>query len=73
MNKRIKRKRNKRMGLLTYEHLSLKESKYYFNRANVRCEYNYLSRVSTEPKYNKTNLRRAFRYTLLERSRYVEW
>lgn len=77
MNKRIKRKRNKRMGLLTYEHLSLKESRYYFNRENVRCEYEYLCRrygviyrLSNKPKYNKTNLRRALRYTL-ERFGYV--
>jgi predicted HAD superfamily hydrolase len=70
MNKRIKRKRNKRMGLLAYEHLSLKETYYYFNRENVRCEYEYLSRLSNEPKYNKTNLRRALRYTL-ERFGYV--
>lgn len=74
MNKRIKRKRNKRMGLLTYEHLSLKESRYYFNRESVRCEYEYLCRrysvlyrFSNEPKYNKTNLKRALRYVLLER------
>lgn len=70
MNKRIKRKRNKRMGLLTYGHLSLKETYYYFNRENVRCEYEYLSRLSNKPKYNKTNLRRALRYTL-ERFGYV--
>lgn len=70
MNKRIKRKRNKRMGLLTYEHLSLKESRYYFNRCCVESEYEYLSRLPNEPKYNKTNLRRALRYTL-ERFGYV--
>ena len=64
MNKRIKRKRNKRMGLLTYDHLSLKESKYYFNREVVRSEYEYLCRIYNEPKYNKTNLRRALRYVL---------
>jgi hypothetical protein len=71
MNKRIKRKRNKRMGQLTFKGLSLKESYYYFNRENVRCEYEYLRRLSKEPKYNKTNLRRALRYTL-ERFGYVK-
>lgn len=71
MNKRIKRKRNKRMGQLTFKGLSLKESRYYFNRENARCEYEYLSRLSYEPKYNKTNLRRALRYTL-ERFGYVK-
>ena len=71
MNKRIKRKRNKRMEQLTFKGLSLKESKYYFNRETVRCEYEYLSRLSKEPKYNKTNLRRALRYTL-ERFGYVK-
>lgn len=73
MNKRIKRKRNKRMGQLSFKGLSLKESYYYyFNRETVRCEYEYLSRLSNEPKYNKTNLRRALRYTL-ERFGYVRW
>ena len=71
MNKRIKRKRNKRMAQLTFKNLSLKESYYYFNRESVRCEYEYLGRLSKEPKYNKTNLRRALRYTL-ERFGYVK-
>ena len=70
MNKRMKRKRNKLMGLLTFKGLSLKESRYYFNREEVRCEYEHLSRVSKEPKYNKTNLIRALPY-ILERSGYV--
>ena len=73
MNKRIKRKRNKRMSLLTFKGLSLKESRYHFNRENVRCEYEYLCRrygvlyrYSNEPKYNKTNLKRALRCSSLE-------
>ena len=70
MNKRIKRKRNKIMGQLTFKGLSLKESRYYFNRENVRCEYEYLSRLSKAPKYNKTNLRRALSH-VLERFGYV--
>lgn len=71
MNKRIKRKRNKLMGLLSLKGLSMKESNYYLTRENARCEYEYLSRLSYEPKYNKTNLRRALRYTL-ERFGYVK-
>ena len=59
------------MGQLTFKGLSLKESYYYFNRESVRCEYEYLGRLSKEPKYNKTNLRRALRYTL-ERFGYVK-
>ena len=70
MNKRMKRKRNKLMGLLYLEGLSMKESRYYVTRECVRCEYEDLSRVLKEPKYNKTNLRRALPH-VLERSRYV--
>lgn len=72
MNKRIKRKRNKIMGLLSLKGLSMKESNYYLTRENARCEYEYLSRVSEEPKYNKTNLIRAIPYAL-ERFGYVRY
>ena len=58
------------MWQLSFKGLSLKERYYSFNRECVRCEYEYLSRLSNEPKYNKTNLRRALRYTL-ERFGYV--
>lgn len=58
------------MGQLTFKGLSLKETMYYFTRETVRCEYEYLSRLSKDPKYNKTNLRRALRY-VLERFGYV--
>ena len=64
MNKRIKRKRNKRMSLLTFKGLSLKETNYSLTREHVRYEYGYLSRLSKEPKYNKTNLIRAIPYGL---------
>ena len=71
MNKRIKRKRNKLMSLLSLKDLSLKESRYCITREHVRCEYEYLSRLSKEPKYNKTNLRRALPY-VHERFGYVK-
>ena len=62
MNKRIKRKRNKIMSMLHLKGLSMKESRYRVTRWCVKCEYKDLSTLLKEPKYNKTNLRRALPY-----------